>query len=121
MQPIKLNVILTGVSTRADGSLGLRIATPEMTAEEAVVLMKLTKINLDMTLEPLGQANETPIEVKGEIDAKTPSQRLRGVLYALFSYEKETGKTPKDELFTVFYERKIEKVIAWIKTKLPEQ
>jgi hypothetical protein len=121
MQPIKCNVILNSVRTRRDNSLGLSLETPELTNEAMLVFLRLRGINLDMTLEPMEQGAEVPLEVKAEIDAKTPSQRLRAVLYALFAHEKETGKTPKDELFEVFYARKVERIIEWLKTKLPEQ
>ena len=85
-----------------------------------LVFLRLRGINLDMTLQPLEQAKEPPIEVKAKIDNQTPSQRLRSILYVLFDHEKTTGIIPKDELFDVFYARKIEKIIEWVKTKLPE-
>ena len=95
--------------------------TPEMTNEEILVVLRLRGLNLDCTLTPLATELDTPAEVKGEIDSKSPSQRLRGVLFVLFSHEKETGKIANDELFEVFYARRVEKIIEWLKTKLPEQ
>jgi len=118
--PIKCNVILTSVRTRRDNSLGISIETPELDNEAMLVFLRLRGINLDMTLQPLEQAKEPPIEVKAKIDNQTPSQRLRSILYVLFDHEKTTGIIPKDELFDVFYARKIEKIIEWVKTKLPE-
>jgi hypothetical protein len=85
------------------------------------VLFKLCRINLQMLLTPLDEPIEAPVEVKGETQSKTPSQRLRAVLFAQFAYEKESGKIPKDELFENFYAKKVEKVIEWVKSKLPEQ
>lgn len=119
-KPIKFNAILSGVSTKADGSLSLRISTPEFSAEESTILLKLCRINLDCTLTPLQQELEAPIEVKAEMEGKTPSQRIRGVIYALFRHEIETGKIAKDTLYEIYYAQRMEKIIEWLKGKLPE-
>lgn len=120
-KPIKFNAELSGISTRADGSLSLRIGTPELSNEEALVLFRLRGIALDCTLTPLNEELDAPQEVKSAIETKSPSQRLRAVLVAVFAHEKESGKLSKDELFEVFYAKRVEKIIEWLKTKLPEQ
>jgi hypothetical protein len=120
-KPIKFNAELSGVSTRSDGSLSLRIGTPELTNEEALVLFRLRGIALDCTLTPLNQELEAPEEVKSEIAIKTPSQRLRSVLFAVFAHEKELGKIGKDEIYDVWYPKQMEKLIDFCKKRLPEQ
>jgi hypothetical protein len=120
-KPIQFNAILSGVSTRADGSLTLRISTPEFSAEETTVLLHLCRINLDCTLTPLNQELEAPLEVKAEIESRTPSQRLRGVLFVWWKAELSQGKIPKDTTFEVFYAQKVEHLIEWVKGKLPPE
>lgn len=119
MKPIKFNCVLNSVRTRRDNSLGLSIETPEMSNEEMLVMLRLRGINLDCQFSPLENELEAPVEVSAAIETKTPSQRIRAVLFALFSHEKETGKIPKDTLFEIFYAQKCERIIEWLKTKLP--
>lgn len=99
----------------------MRIGTPELTNEEALVLFRLRGIALDCTLTPLNEELDAPQEIKAEIDCKTPSQRLRGVLFAVFAHEKETGKLSKDEMFESWYAAQMEKLITFCKKRLPEQ
>ena len=120
MKPIKFNAILSGVSTKSDGSLSLRISTPEFTAEETTVMMKLTRINLDCTLQPLGDEVEPPVETKRKLAGKTPGQRIRACLYVLFEHEQRLGLVADGATFDQFYEQRCEKIIAWLKRKLPE-
>lgn len=46
--------------------------------------------------------------------SRTPSQRLRAVLYRLWEIEKQPG-----EDFDKYYKRKMEEIINWVKRKLP--
>jgi hypothetical protein len=120
-KPIKCNVVLTSVRTRRDNSLGLSIETPELDNDAMLVFLRLRGINLDMTLEPMGQELEAPIEVKARRDERSPALRQRNILFVWFKYEQECGRLPKDYNFEVFYAEKIEKNIEYIKTKLPDQ
>ena len=47
---------------------------------------------------------------------KTPSQRLRNVIYVL--YEKKLGRKPTEEEFAVEYKNKMEYLIGLLKSKL---
>ena len=119
-KPIQLNCILGRVATKADGSLSLNFSTGEFDVQEMAVLFKLCRINLQMLLTPLNEAVEAPLEVKSDIHSKTPAQRIRACLFVLFKYEIETGKLAKDASFEMFYQQRCEKIIDWIKTKLPD-
>lgn len=55
---------------------------------------------------------EVKFERKAEFETKTPSQRLRGVLYVLWE---QTGKSGD---FETFYRQKMEGLINLIKNKL---
>lgn len=121
MNPIQLNAILGRVATKADGSLSLNFSTSEMTAEETTVLIKLARLELSMLLTPKHEPLEAPVEVKSGFHTKTPAARIRAVLFVLFKYEIETNKLPKESSFEPFYQQRCEKIIDWLKTKLPEQ
>jgi hypothetical protein len=108
-------VILTGASTRADGSLGLRFSTPELASAEKVAFMELQNLNLKMLLQP---ADGEPVELKevrGQFDSKTPSQRLRGALFVLWT---QAAKGQGE--FEDFYRREMEKLIEDVKGKLAD-
>jgi hypothetical protein len=115
MKALTCQVIITSASTRADGSLGLRLATPELTAPEKVALIELQGQNLKMLLQPAEGEPVELVEVKGEFGERTPGQRLRAVLYLLWRQSGETGID-----FEVFYRREMEKLIDGQKAKLPQ-
>ena len=112
MKAIKTNLIVSGIRARVDGSLGLSCSTPELTVEEKVAFMELQNKNLVALFEPL---DETPTEVhqvKSEINQKTPSQRLRAVMFLLW---RQSGNTDD---FENFYRNSMEKIIDALKAKL---
>lgn len=112
MKAITCDVILTSASTRADGSLGLRFATPELKPDEKTAMFELLNLNLKMLLQPADGAPSELKEVKGEFDTKTPSQRLRAVLFVLFKQAKVSGE------FDDFYKRHMERLITDLKNQL---
>lgn len=118
MQPIMLNVVLGRVATRSDASLSLNFSSSEMDALETTVLIKLCRIPLRMLLTPIGEAIEPPVEVKSEVAAKTPSQRLRSVVFCLFKYRQQTRQIT--DTFESFYANEMNRIIESIKADLPE-
>lgn len=115
---IRLEIQLTGFSSRVDGSLGFRGVTPEMAAEEKVALMELQGLLVEALFIPKDEKDAELIEVKGEMDVKTPSQRLRSVLFCFF---KEQQKKGLKEAFDTFYARHLEKLIEYVKTKIDSE
>jgi len=112
MKAIETQGIITGVRSKVDGSLGLSMSTPELTSEEKAAVMDLQGQNLVCTFVPLDEKNAPKMKVDKEIETKTPSNRLRNVLYVL--WEQEGGKGDFDD----FYKRQMEKVIDAYKGKL---
>ena len=106
---IKTNAIITSITAKQDGSLGLRIATPELTAEEKVAVMGLQGINTDILISPLDSAPAEMIEVKGDINSKSQGQRIRAVLFILWKQDHEQGT------FETYYQEKTEKYINYLK------
>ena len=105
MKAIQVNVIITGIRAKVDGSLGLSATTPELTPEEKAEFMRLQGNNLIATFKPLDEPKAPEYKIDKELETKTPSNRLRSVLYVLWEQEGS-----KDE-FDAFYKMYIEKFI----------
>lgn len=109
---------LENVATRKDKTLKLIFGTNELTPEQITFLFSSANSfgYLAFKIESFKREELNVIEnLKADIDdnLKTPSQRLRGVLYVLYEKDNEGFKT-----FTKFYEYKMEQLITFIKTKL---
>lgn len=109
---IQTKAIITGLSSRKDGSLRLSMETPELSPDEKVAFMELQGINVDAYFKPLDFEVGEIKEVKNEMETKTPSQRLRAVLFLLWRQEGEQGT------YDEFYRVKMEKILDHIKSKL---
>ncbi len=118
-KPIIFNGEVSGVSTRSDSTLSVRIATSEFSDAEAAILLTLRKNALQVTLTPLNVELEEPLTVASERDMPTAGERLRKVIYAMWCHEKEGGKAPKDSIFGPYYEAKMNMLIDFCKKKLP--
>lgn len=116
MKAVTCEVIIGSVATRADGSIGLRLSTPELKPEEKTVFFELQGHQLKMLLQPEGMGEVELKEVKGEFDHKTPGQRLRAVLFVLWKQG-----TDEQGDFEEFYRRRMEQIIDHIKSKLQPQ
>lgn len=112
MKAVTCPVILSSASTRSDGSLALRFSTPELEAQEKTAFFELLNQNLKMLLQPADGVPAEFKEVKGQFDRKTPSARLRGVLFVFWKQADGTGD------FEDFYRRRIDDVIEMFKKKL---
>lgn len=74
--------------------------------------MEIQNTNLKLLLQPVDNEPAELKEVKGQFDTKTPSQRLRAVLFILWRQADGTGD------FEDFYRRRIEDIINSVKRKL---
>lgn len=111
MKKIQSQVIISSIRAKVDGSIGLSMSTPELTNDEKVAFMSLQNINCQILIEPLELKSDL-LEVKGETETKTCSQRLRGVIYVLYEQKGKEGD------FEQFYKRQMEKIIDVMKEKL---
>lgn len=112
MKALVTPAIFTGFSSRADGSLGFRGVTPELNHAEKVALMELHQQNVKLLIQPIEDSPEAMVEVKNELGFKTPSQRLRAVLFIEFKQRKP------DMTFDVFYGQEMNAIIEDRKTRL---
>jgi len=128
---MKNSVVFEGgidkVSTLADGSLRVYVGTPELSNETMVNVFSLIK-KPGFVLISANAINQDQIDAvekastNAEFSEKTPSQRMRGVLYRL--WEKTQPKTMNGDGvmeyvdFDLFYKRQMNKMIDHFKTKL---
>jgi hypothetical protein len=112
MKSIQTNIVITGVRSKIDGSLGITLGTPELTPEEKAEFMRLQGINLIGLFTPLDEPEAPKYVVDADIDTKTPSQRLRNTLFVLWKQTGEKGD------FETFYNSNMEKFIDLVKSKL---
>lgn len=112
MKAIEVDVIITGIRAKVDGSLGLTLATPELSAEEKAEFMRLQSVKLKALFNPLDMKDAPKYKIIKELESKTPALRLRNVLYVL--WEQSGGRGEFDE----FYKQKIEKFINAVKDNL---
>ena len=118
MQAIQTDAVLTGASTRADGSLSLKFATPELQPEHKTAFFELLNQPLSMLIQPSAEKATGLKDIKGEFDKKTPSQRIRAVLYCLWKYQTERHLV--EVSFERYYLSECERIIQSIKDQLPE-
>ena len=128
---MKNSVVFEGgidkVSTLADGSLRIYVGTPELSNETMVNVFNLIK-KPGYVLVSTNAVSQDQIDAvekattNAEFSEKTPSQRMRGVLYKL--WEKTQPKTMNGDGvmeyvdFDLFYKRQMNKIIDHFKTKL---
>jgi hypothetical protein len=112
IKALTCHVQIVGVRAKVDGSLGVSLATPELTATEKAVFMDWMNRDLVMMLQADTAGIGDVKEVKGEFDRKTPSQRLRDVLFVWWK-QVESARS-----FDDFYLEHMNKMIDHVKTKL---
>jgi hypothetical protein len=113
---IILPAILNPVSRRKDKSVKLSFETRELGSDEILSLMSLEGDEMWIALAPnQDQLPEIPTE-RAEIEEKTPSERLRAVLFVWYKQESEARKFIGT--FESFKNEKMEKIIESIKSKL---
>jgi len=100
---------------RKDGSASISFDTRELNAEEIFTIMSLRHSEGWLCFAPNQEDLDTP-EENAEIDEKTPSERLRNVLFVWYKQETESGKFVG--LFESFRKEKMEKIIESVKSKL---
>ena len=105
------------VSTLADGSISLTIHTQELPEETMMRLFQLRKKPGMILISSDNISKEEVIEVEKftmdyEIGAKTPSQRLRAVLYRVWE------QTAQNFDFPIWYESQLERIINKYKSTL---
>ena len=110
---IRCEAIVTGFSSKVDGSLSFRGSTPELTVQEKVALMSLQGVLVEMLLYPKDEKETEILQVKADMALKSPAQRMRSVIFLLWKASEQ------DMPFESFYYLRMEQMIDWLKSKLP--
>lgn len=114
-----LAAVISKVTTMADNTIRLQVDCQEMGPDQtAKVFQHKGRLGWFMFKEQESQPFEEKNlpEVKLESWEKSPSQRMRAVLYRLWEQEYEQRKTGLS--FEVYYREKMESIINQIKEKL---
>ncbi len=103
------------ISTLVDGGMKLDIITSELPPDQTALLFSLKGkqgwfLFADNDIQESDIPKESAMVDKNE---KTPSQRLRGVLYKLYEKNK-SGK----ETFAEYYNKNMEKILETLKEKI---
>jgi hypothetical protein len=108
------NACVGSVNSRADHSVRFSIESPELTPQQAALILSLHGVAARVLIQPL-EAEEVE-EVLTEKDTKTPSQRIRSRLYALWAKAKEKNLVTIP--FDIFYLKETEKYMNSISERI---
>ncbi len=113
LSTIQLPASLDGISTKKDGSLGVRITTQELNSEQKVHLMEYLNQFGWFCFKPNEfKESELPSKDAEGNKRKTPAQRLRSILFLLWD------RSDKSMTADQYYEREIERIIEHFKKQL---
>lgn len=107
MKQITTQANITSLTAKVDGSLGMRVVTPELSNDEKTEFFSIQNKNILLVITPIDEKIEDEVKVSADMDGKTQSQRLRAVMYVYWKQHKQQSiKT-----FQEFYDRAYEKLI----------
>lgn len=114
MRTFKVPATLEGVSTLKDGGVSLRFHTQELTAEEKTLAFGYqTGFGWLLFQEKDDYQDDIDLgEIRKDTGGKSPSQRMRSVLYLLW---KKSGASAS---FEVYYAQQMERMIDMLKDRL---
>ena len=115
---IQAPAIISGVSTRVDGGLGIRITTNEIPEELRNEIFDLNqKFGWFAFKEDKSFDDKDMPKEPSNYEDKSPSKRLRAILFVLWKEKQKKGDDVEDD-FEVYYRKQINRIIETIKEKL---
>jgi hypothetical protein len=108
------------IKTMADKSLRLSVDTQELSKEQKTDIFEMHDIFGWFMFTPIELENDIEIpkyEKMEEEDKKTPSQRLRDVLFVLWKQDEDVLKK-EYKFFDNYYREKMEVIIEHFKKKI---
>lgn len=116
MKAIQFSALLDKIESRKDRSLKVIISTQELGGADMAELFGYRDQLGYVTFTPNPESNiEVPDEPATD-DSKSPSQRLRSVLFVLY----KQSYTSKFDKYNQFYDWYMEEIISQVKEKLDE-
>lgn len=108
--------VLDGVSTLKDGGLSVRFHTQEVNNEQKIAVMNFMAQFGWLLFSSQEHDDELELDkIRKDTGGKTPSQRLRGVLYIEYQ---QSGK--QDLTFEQYYAKRMEQFIGYVKQNLSD-
>lgn len=104
----------SGASTHRDGGMGLRFTTKELLPAEKAAVMEFVQMFGHLGFSP-NQIQDDDMPNEPATDGKTPSKRLRSVIYC---YYQQLGGSEKKGDFEAFYRRQMDGIIDKYKARL---
>lgn len=113
MNAIQLvNAEIGTVSSRQDGSVCFRVISAELRPSEAGLVLQYHGKACKVTIQPHEGAPDSLITVTTERESKSPSQRIRAVLFILWKQDGQPGT------FDAWYENRMNLIIEKLKEKI---
>lgn len=110
---LKKSAQMTGVMRKtSDKTMNVRFNTNEATSEELAIWDSFAGMTGWLLFAPDNIQDEDIPQEDTEFQTKTPSQRLRGVLFRYFEQQGSNGE------FNDFYKTQMETIINHFKSKL---
>jgi hypothetical protein len=113
---ILLPAIINPPNIRKDGSVSIKFDSRELNSEEYMIIMGLRNTEGWLAFYANDDSMPDIPEERAEVDEKTPSERLKAVIYVWYMQEFNAGKTLTS--FEAFRKEKMEKIIEMVKSKL---
>ena len=104
MKALVTQAIFGSFTSKADGSLSARLSTPELSSAEKAAFMDLQNRNVRLLIEPMDFDTDGKVEIKNPLGTKSPSERLRAVLFVLHKQLCASGKLT-GQTYDEFYVR----------------
>lgn len=112
----QIPAVLEGITALKDGGLSIRFHTQEASDQDKLVAMKFfQKFGWLLFSEQEHDDSQELEQIRKYTGGKTPSQRLRAVIYIEYQ---QSGKT--DLTFEQYYAQKMEKFIGYVKQNLQD-
>lgn len=109
---IQVPAIMTSLALTKDGGMRAGFSTQELTDADKLILTKLHGQFGYLLFQPNEFTTQDLPTEQAEDKNKTPSKRLRAVLFVLWQQQGKAGN------FENFYREKMEKLIDFTKSKL---
>lgn len=114
MIKVQFSSVIDGVTAKKDRTLSVKLGTQELSPEDTSYLFDMMgkQVYVAVAETPVERLDVPEIEpeIRGE---KTPSQRMRGVIYAIWEQKWKSKNIP----FPKFYENYMSKLIEDLKDK----
>ena len=115
VKALQVQTVIGSVSSRKDKSLRLSVTTPELSTTERAKFMDMQGILCETLFSPLDTEFPEIDKIETDMDQKSPSQRLRSIMYILFKQNNEGH-----DLFPAYYAHKMEGILTHVKGKIEE-